>query len=221
MKHKTWILAFSVALAGVVAARADAAEPGFYLSAALGQADEDPESVGTNVGNSLGIFHVDPQSVEIDDGSVAWGVGVGYRLNRYLAAEVEYIDFGTTDIVEHYSVPNMGPIPFPTEFDKDYSSRVTGPAMSVVGTLPIGERVELFVRGGALFASRHIEIGSVGTFDEKFASTVWLAGAGVSWSFAQHWGVRAEYQLTDELDENIVAGETRVKRLSLGVLFRF
>jgi hypothetical protein len=221
MNHKTWMLVFSVALAGGVAARADAAEPGFYLSASLGQADENPESVGTNVGNSLGIFHVDPQSVRIDDGSVAWGVGVGYRINRYVAAEVEYIDFGATDVVEHYSVPNMGPIPFPTTFDKEYSSTVAGPAMSVLGTLPLGDHVELFVRGGALFASRHIEIGGFGTFDEKFASTVWIAGAGVGWSFAQHWGVRAEYQLTDRFDETIVAGETRVKRMSLGVLFRF
>ena len=53
-----------------------------------------------------GIFHVDPDRVDVDESDVAWSVAVGYRINPYLAAEVEYIDFGTTDIAEHY---DLGP----------------------------------------------------------------------------------------------------------------
>ena len=29
---------------------------------------------------------------------------MGYKFSRYLAAEVEYLDFGTTEIAEHYSL---------------------------------------------------------------------------------------------------------------------
>lgn len=221
MTGKAWSLGIAAILACVFMNRTDASEPAFYVAASLGQADEDPESAGTNVGNSQGVFHVDPDSVEIDDGSLAWSVGLGYRINQYLAGELEYIDFGTTGIAEHYSVPNPGPITFPTVFTLDQSSRVTGPALSVLGSVPVGANFEVFVRGGVLFASREITAGSFRSLDEKFASTVWLAGAGVTWSFQEHWGVRAEYQQTGAFDETIVSGETKLQRISLSALFSF
>jgi opacity protein-like surface antigen len=203
---------------------APASEPGFYLLATAGTGDENPESNGTNFGNSQGIIHVDPDRVEVNDGSFAWGVGLGYRINDDLAAELEYADFGTTDVHEHYTVPNPGPIPFPGEFDLVYSSKVTGPVMSVLGTLPLRRNFELFLRGGALFASREYSLGgqlAFGGQDQKFASTVWVAGAGAGWSFADRWGVRAEYQQTGSLDKSLATGETKVKRIALSALLRF
>lgn len=219
MNCKTWNLSVFAIVLCQFAAVAGAAEPGFYVTATLGIGDEDPESAGTNVGNSMGIFHVEPDDIDVDDGKLAWSVGLGYRVNKYLAGEVEYIDFGTTEVTEHYSVNNIGaPIPFPTEFNLDYSSKVTGPALSLRGTLPVGEAFELYLRGGALFGSREYKLG-FGGLDEKFASTVWLAGAGVTWSFAKHWAIRAEYQQTGKLDESFVSGETRLRRMSLSALF--
>jgi len=200
---------------------ANAAEPGFYVTASLGQGREEPESVGTNVANSQIVVHIDAESVAVDDGDLAWSVGLGYRINRYLAGEVEYVDFGSTTVVEHYIIPNAGPVPFPGEFDLDYSSQVTGPVLSLLGTLPVGGNVELHLRGGALFASRQFTMGNIGTVDETFASTVWLAGAGVTWSPAKRWGIRAEFQQGGKLDRTIVTGETEVKRISLSALFRF
>jgi opacity protein-like surface antigen len=222
--RKKWSSIVVASLVGLLASRADANEPGFYLTATAGTGDENPRSNGTNFGNSLGIVHVDPDLVEVNDGSFAWGVGLGYRINDYLAGEVEYADFGTTDVHEHYTVPNAGPFPFPTEFDLNYSSKITGPVLSVLGTLPVGKKFELFLRGGALFASREYSLGgqiSFGGQDQKFASTVWLAGAGATWSFAKRWGIRAEYQQTGSLDKSLVTGDTKVKRLSMSALFRF
>ena len=209
----------SVSVLCLFAACAGAAEPGFYVAASLGMGDEDPKSVGTNVGNPLGIFHIEPDQVDVDDGKLAWSVGLGYRVNRYLAGEVEYIDFGTTNVAEHYTVGDIAaPFPLPTELTLDYSSHVTGPALSLLGTLPIGENLELFLRGDAFFASREFENG-FGSLDTKFASTVWLAGAGVTWSFARLWAIRAEYQQTGKLDESFISGETGLQRMSLSVLF--
>lgn len=201
-----------------------ASEPGFYVIATAGTGDEDPKTNGLNFGNSQGIIRAEPDQVEVDDGSLAWGVGIGYRVNRYFAGEVEYADFGTTDVHEHYSVPNAAPIPFPTEFDLVYSSKVTGPVLSVLGTLPLGHNFEVFLRGGALFADREYSLGGpliVGGQDQNFASTVWLAGAGGTWSFAGRWGVRAEYQKSGPLDTTLATGETRVKRISLSAVYRF
>lgn len=222
MNRSIWSLRVSAAVWCLSAACASAAEPGFYVTASLGVGDEDPKTAGTNVGNSFGIFHVEPDQVAIDDGNLAWSVGLGYRINRYLAGELEYVDFGTTDVTEHYTIDDPGlpvPFPFPTVLNLEYSSHVTGPALSLLGTLPVGERFELFVRGGALFASRKYEAG-FGAFDENFSSTVWLAGAGATWSFANRWAIRAEYQQTGELSESFISGETSLKRMSLSALFK-
>jgi outer membrane protein with beta-barrel domain len=201
---------------------AGAAEPGFYLTASLGMGDEDPKSAGTNIGNYVGVFHIEPDQVDVDDGKAAWSVGLGYRINKYLAGEVEYIDFGTTHVTEHYTIDDQGfpvPFPFPTVLTLDYSSSVTGPAFSLLGTLPLGENFELFLRGGALFGSRELNTG-FGTLDDEFSRTIFLAGAGATWSFAHRWAVRAEYQQTGKFSESFVSGETKAQRISLSVLFK-
>jgi opacity protein-like surface antigen len=211
----------TVAASLLVASLAQASEPGFYLAATGGFGDENPKSHGINFASPPGVIHVDPDEVEVNDGSFAWGIGLGYRINDYLAGEVEYADFGNTDVREHYTVPNQG-FPFPGELDVAYSSRVTGPVLSMVGTLPVGRSFELFLRGGALFASREYSLGGqFGEQQQKFASTVWVAGAGATWSFAERWGIRAEYQRTGVLDETLVTGETRVTRFSLSALYEF
>ena len=221
---RKWSSIAAALLMGSLAGHANAAERGFYVTATAGTGDENPNSAGINFGNSLGIVHIQPHQVEVDDGSFAWGVGLGYRINAYLAGEVEYVDFGTTDIHEHYTLPAPIPVPTPVEVERSYSSKVTGPVLSLLGTLPVGQNFELFLRGGALFAAREYKVGGQISFsgqNQTFASTVWLAGAGASWSFAKRWGIRAEYQQSGSLDETPVTGETKVKRLSLSALYRF
>jgi len=222
MNRMTGFSGIAWALACLAAFPAMAADPGFYVTASLGRGGEDPTSNGTNISNLQGIVHVDPDRVAVDDGDLAWSVGLGYRINRYLAGEVEYVDFGTTDIREHYEL-GSAPFPFPTELDLQFSSQVTGPVLSVLGTLPVGDRFEVFLRGGALFASRDYSVGGSISFGqrEKLASTVWLAGAGVTWSVAPRWGLRAEYQQSGELDDSLISGETKVDRLAVSALFRF
>jgi opacity protein-like surface antigen len=211
-----------VAASLLLASLAQAGEPGFYLTATGGLGDENPKGHGINFASPpVGVIHVDPDEIEVNDGSFAWGIGLGYRINDYLAGEVEYANFGNTDVREHYTVPNQG-LPFPNELDLAYSSRITGPVLSVVGTLPVGQSFELFLRGGALFASREYTLrGQFGEQHQKFASTIWVAGAGATWSFAERWGIRAEYQRTGVFDETLVTGDTRVTRLSLSALYEF
>ena len=221
MSCKTPTLVASATLASILATRAVAADPGFYLSASLGQAEEDPESIGMNIAFGIppsGILHIEPDAVDADGSGTAWSVAVGYRINPYLAAEVEYIDFSTTDISEDYTIPPTPPLP--SELTRTYSSRVSGPALSVLGSLPVGKGFDVFLRGGVLFADREFEFPNSIGLDDTFGSTVWLAGAGASWSFANRWAIRAEYQRTGTLEETFLAGETELERMSLSVLFR-
>jgi opacity protein-like surface antigen len=212
-----------IGLMGVALHPAAAADRGFYLTGSLGATTEDVTSAGVNISNGTFIAHIMPDDVAVDDGELAWSVGIGYRIHRYLAAEVEYVDFGTTHIDEHYAIGILGSFPFPTDLDLAFSSNVTGPVLSVLGALPVGERLEFFLRGGALFASRDYSTEGNLTFgqSEKFASTVWIAGAGAAWSFNKRWAIRAEYQQTGTLDKTIMSGETELRRASLSALFRF
>jgi opacity protein-like surface antigen len=223
MNRTTWILISCIVLTSFPAAPALAAEPGFYLSAGLGRAEESPESIGTNVALGFpptGIQHIDPIRVEVDESDVAWSVAVGYRINPYLAAEVEYLDFGSTDIAETYNLSLPFPVS-PVTFTRRYSTQVTGPALSVLGTVPIGNRFDLFVRGGALFADREVEIPqSIGINGTTFGSTVFFFGAGADMSLAPRWALRLEYQRTGELDDSILVGGTELERVALSVLFR-
>lgn len=235
MTRTTRILAALATLASTLTVPALAAEPGFYVSASLGHAEEDPKSNGTLIG--IGLFptslqRVYPTRVEVDDSDVAWGATVGYRINPYVAAELEYVDFGTADISEHYDLATIlptligGPVGTPVlispaDLTRTFSSRIKGPALSVLGTLPVGKNWDLFLRAGALFADRTVGVGqSIGIGDNTFGSTVWLAGAGVDWSVANRWAVRAEYQRTGKLDGNFLIGGTELERISLSVLFR-
>ncbi len=222
MKRNAWLLIIATALTPLSTAPVLAAEPGFYLSLAAGRAKEEPRSIGTNISAGfppVGIVHIEPDTVDVDESDVAWSLAAGYRLNSYVAMEIEYVDFGTTDISEHYDLSLFGP-PFPAELTHVYSSKVTGPALSVLGSVPIGSAFDVFLRGGVLFAQRKLEIAQSFGLDETFGDTVWLAGAGVNWSFAGRWAIRAEYQRTGKLEETFLAGETELERMSLSVLFR-
>jgi hypothetical protein len=189
----------------------------------MGQAEEDPKSIGTNIAIGFpptAIMHIEPDRVDVDESDVAWSVAVGYRINPYIAAEVEYMDFGTTDISEFYDLGPTPVPPFPSEITRRYSSKVTGPALSLLGSVPVGKGFDVFLRGGVLFADREFDFPLSVGLDDAFASTVWLAGAGVNWSFASRWAIRAEYQRTGKLEETFLAGETELERMSLSVLFR-
>lgn len=204
---------------------AAAADNGFYVSAGVGRAEEDPgKSNGINVSFGLppiGIQHVEPDSVEVDNGDTSWSVGVGYRFSKHFAAELEYLDLGTTDYTERYTIDS----PFPVDsgvLTHRYSSSMTGLAVSALASLPVGKGFALFVRGGGLFADREVNIPlALGTGDNTFGDTVWLAGAGVDWNLAARWALRAEYQRTGDFESTLSAGEAAAESLSLRVRFSF
>ena len=201
-----------------------AADKGWYFIAGTGIAEEDPgKSTGLNIafgGPPASIIHYEPDSVAVDGNDLGWGAGVGYRFSRHFSAEVEYVDYATTDYSEQYTVDFP---PLPPSLTKDYTSHVTGPSASVLGTFPVGGGFEIYVRAGALFAERKIDIPGLlyvdGDLDTSFSDTVWLAGIGVDWSFARHWGIRFEYQQSEEMDANLLVGGAAVQAFLLRARF--
>jgi len=224
MNHATR-MSLTLCLATIGAMPLQAAEPGIYVTAGVGAAEEDPgASIGTNFSVGFppaGIVHLEPDSVEVEGGDLAWSIGVGYQFNRYLAAEFEYLDFGSTDVAEVYSL-DPTQFPFVGSLTKRYSSKTTGPAVSILGKLPVGESFAFYLRAGVFWADRNLDMPlALGLEESAYGDTVWLGGVGVDWSFAGRWGVRAEYQLSGETGDTIIAAGSSVEALSLRLRFGF
>lgn len=161
----------------------------------------------------------------VDETDVSWNFALGYRVNKYLAAELSYVDAGDASLVERYSVPPTSTLP---DVLRTYTVNARGPEVSVLGSLPLSERWELFLRGGVLFAKQEVESrtiiespnATVGRpIERDFSDEVVTVGAGVQWAFLPRWTARLEYQRSDDLQPNEIMGESRLDQASLSVLF--
>lgn len=163
----------------------------------------------------------------VDEVDVGWNFALGYRVNKYFAAELAYVDAGEASLTQRFQIPASVPTAA-SAIDMGYRVRTRGPAVSVLGSLPLSERWEAFLRGGVFFASQDVEsrttiTGSVGSatgrLDSDYSDEVVSVGAGVQWSFLPRWTARLEYQRTDDLKPNGSMGESRIDQASLSVLF--
>jgi hypothetical protein len=222
----------------LLARGAAAAEPamGWYLGASGGSAKHDVSKGGAQdsiaVGFDLGglgggIVSVPRTSLETDEDSTGWRGLAGYRFNRYLAAELEYLDFGTSNIHETFVVEDLLPFPAPPlTIENDFTTDVSGPALSALGILPVGERFELLLRVGVLFADSKVRTGhgelAFSAFPDSatYGDRVLIGGVGVDWNFAGRWSARLEYERSKDIDANRDIAASHVELLSLGVLFR-
>jgi hypothetical protein len=216
-----------VAIVSLVSETSEAADvsendtSGFYLAVAASRVSHDlPTSPIISV--PLPVQHL--SSDDVDSG---YSAGVGYRINRYLAAEVAYAHFGELYVEEQYGSVHL-----------DYGARVRGPTVSVLGSLPLGEQWELFVRGGMLFAETRVShfayfrSTSRPRPDREYSDEAFFGGAGVQWKFAPRVAARLEYQRTQELkyDNAESSGgifdvldehENSMNVLSLGIVTQF
>src|SRR6185503_6992937 len=148
---------------------------GFYLGGGLGQFN-------------AGIDDVDQVDNTIDhwkDDDTAYKFFAGYRLNRFLGFEVDYINLGE---------PSGSVVP---GFNVDAS--VDGFAPYVVGTVPLGPYFELYGRLGYYFydstVGRTDALNNRVEFDEESQDLVW--GGGIGANLGEKVNLRLEYERFD------------------------
>lgn len=217
---------------GAEIAAADAApetnERGFYFGASASRVEHEAQGEGRIFAAPGGPFGfgviLQPDRVQLDDTDAGWNVTLGYQINKYLAAELSYFDFGKASVTEYYT-PTL--FPFPLNLTVRSNIEAYGPGVSLLGTLPLTSSVEVFARGGVLFLDQEIE-QQITSFRsrQRTGEEIWMAGAGVQWFFTSRWATRLEYQLTDRIDRGndlrlAQAGTTKIKQFSLGVSFDF
>lgn len=220
---KNYIGIVLVAVLGA-AASAEAAESGFYAGVDVGPVHAD---VGQSDGINIAfvpfpgiILHVNPSSTNANGPKSGWGGVLGYRINRYLAAELAYTDFGSLAIEETFIVPPLLPGAEEFEITQDVSSHTTGPSVSLLGILPVTDVIEPFVRAGVLFTDQ--EVNFIGRkVAASNAEQLWIVGGGVDFAIAQRWKARFAYESVDRLAKTTFSGPVRLSRFAFGVSYDF
>jgi hypothetical protein len=216
-------------LLGMVTCGAQAAESaaptGWYFGASGGAAEHDVSNGGARsfiiVGGDFGAVTVQRTDLETDSDSTGWRGLAGYRFSLYVAAELEYLDFGTSEIHESYLVDLGFPFPDNLVINQDFATDVSGPAVSALGKLPVGEHFEVFLRAGVLFADSKVRMAQRSIPSSiTYSDRVLYGGLGVDWNFAGRWSARLEYQRSKDIEPNLDIAESHVELLSLGVLFK-
>jgi OOP family OmpA-OmpF porin len=156
-------------------------------------AQEQQETSGFYVGAGAGQFNAGIDDVnDVDDAINSWDesdtaykIFGGYRLNRFLAFELDYINLGK---------PSGAVVP---GFNVDKS--VDGWAPYVVGTLPLNRWLELYGRAGYYFYDANT--GVTNTLDNRVQlkedSEDFVYGGGIGANVGEKFNLRFEYERLD------------------------
>lgn len=152
-----------------------------------------------------------------DDESTAWGVVAGYRIMRYAAVELNYLNLGT--LKESETIPLFPPGSGTLQFNRELETR--GPSVSALGILPLLDQWSVYLRAGVLFADMEVSNSLGGSSSSiTFGSDSFLWGAGTQFDWGKHWSVRLDFQRFESVGEENGSGEADIDLLSLGVIFR-
>jgi OmpA-OmpF porin, OOP family len=187
-------LFFGILLSAPTAALAQGTGAGFYLGGAFGQATF-KEWCSTG-GTPNASFN------SCKDTDSAWKLLGGYRFNRQFAIEATYIDWG-----EVAANVNLG---VPPAVEVAASQHSYG--LAAVGTLPVGERFELFGKAGFLQNEQETRRVRPNPSTLQRDESGFHYGLGAKYALTNSWAVRGEWEKTEKLD---------VEMLSIGLEYRF
>jgi hypothetical protein len=175
LKLTTAIALASVALAPAAFSQEQEEVSGFYLGGGFGQFNAQIDDVD-QIDNTVDNW---------DEDDTAYKVFAGYRMNRFLAFEADYINLGE---------PSGAVVP-----GRNVDASIDGFAPYVVGTLPLGRFLELYGKLGYYFYDATVRqedaVNGRVQFDEESEDLVW--GAGVGANIGEKFNVRFEYERMD------------------------
>lgn len=234
MKKAQWISL--VASAACFVAGTVAHAEGFYFGISGGVSsvdlpskssfDEFSRDVAQEIADMVGV-NVGSFDSSLDDSGKVWGLQVGYRWNRYVAAEVGYIDLGQVKYSAAADFTDGDDVPL---FSGQYSARVRshGPTIAAVGFLPLGDRVDLHAKAGVYFSDTRFR-EKLRLFDSETEESVQeevkdstqdlFVGIGAAWNIGDNYALRVEYQRFFDVGDDDT-DEADVDVFSLSILFR-
>lgn len=174
LKITAALAALAVAVAAPAAFAQDS-EPGWYLGGGVGQFNAQIDD----------LDEVDETVEGWDEDDTAYKFFAGYRLNGFLAFELDYINLGE---------PSGAVVP-----GVNVDASIDGFAPYVVGTIPLGEWFEIYGRLGYYFYDATVgvedELSGRAEFDEESEDLVY--GAGIGANIGERLNLRFEYEKFD------------------------
>jgi hypothetical protein len=221
------VLISATLLAGETCAQST--DPGFYVGVNYTQIKNEAQRPAFDQLRDfiydVGLdFAPNSSSTRFDAKDSGYGIVGGYRFGTYWALEGGYLDLGNVK----YRDRSTGVFRGTGEAESwalNFDDKTTGLSLSALGILPISYRIELYVRGGALFATNKLTYfatnGSLADADVESKSKVnMLAGAGLSLGFLEIYRLRLEYLRVFDVGQDLI-GKADVDLYSLGVVVRF
>lgn len=221
----------AVAMLGTRDARA--AEPGLYVGFMYGDASRDYDAARFDA-FTLGLYDqlayvpAERSSTRARD-EEAYGFFAGYRFTQHWAVEGGFLSLGKQSFRESSSglffTGDEEQPTIPESWNVSWTKRTTGFTVSALGILPISYAWELYARAGVFVASSRLDLwASNGTLTgrNRFSdsSIDFLAGAGISWSLAEVYAIRAEFQRVFDAGVGDF-GEADVDVVTIGITVTF
>jgi hypothetical protein len=193
-------------------------------------------------GASLVPFLPGPPSLDVDGKAFGANIAIGYRVNDYFAAELSYMDFGQAELTENpppamlaQLPPNIMPgtvVPAAGFTPRDpaagagilparFRSEIEGPALTLLGSLPIATRWNVYLRGGVIFTEQ--DVAPFRRFAGRrvsFNDEVLLGGVGASYQLSSRFALRAEYLRSDEIGSRDFGATTQLEQFQLSILYQ-
>jgi len=130
----------------------------------------------------------------------AWKVYAGGQFSRIIGLEFGYTDFG--------KVAASGG-----------DTKAWAGNLSLTAGVPIGERFDVFAKGGGVYARTDVSASPTTLFDTGHKSGWgYTYGVGATFSITPQWQIRADW---DRYNLDFVGGSRDVDLASAGVQFRF
>jgi opacity protein-like surface antigen len=161
-------------------------DSGFYAGAGIGQA-----SVSTDA-----VAILEDQNYKFDADDTAFKIFGGWRFNKYVGLELDYVDLGSASDKDTFVFESQS---IPVETEIGLSAFVP----YVVGTLPLGI-FELSAKVGYAFYDVDATVRAMGeheSFSDSDEDLAWGVGAGLT--FFDHLNAKLEYEALEVSDADV------------------
>jgi len=195
---------------------------GFYVAADLSMSkfDANQDELDDVILSTFEDFGFDVTSGEsdLDDSDIGYSIVLGYSFNQNWAIEGAYMDLGAVSYNADVTLSD-GVDQIDVAIDAKVKS--SGPAVTLIGSLPLNPAWSVEARVGAYFAKTKITVNLTDGVDEGADSfsdedTGVILGIGATWNFRPQWALRFGYtHISDGL------GTSDVDQLTAGVKWSF
>jgi opacity protein-like surface antigen len=201
---------------------------GFYLGLGFGTSTFDQSKADFDAGaldslTQAGFTVLNPMS-KLDDSSTEFHGLVGYRFGPYYGFELAFADIGQLSYSATMTLSGGGlPSPSGGTLSGEVSSK--GPILSLIGSVPLHNRWEVFGRVGLFYADTTVGVaasvlGAGSSSSISARSTDWALGIGGAFNASRRFSIRLQYEKLKDVGDANQTGEGDVDVIDLGLLIR-